>query len=224
MDIGSYLSPIAYYLFLLMESYIQQISILALPILMAVTFHEVAHGMVAYRLGDPTAKNAGRLTLNPLAHLDLVGTLVFIITRMIGWAKPVPVNPLYFKNPRKGMLWVALAGPATNLLLAFLSAIFLKWLFSMSFSPNSEWWLEPVSRMAKTSVVINVGLAVFNIIPIPPLDGGRIMVGILPEKQAVSYSRLEPYGFLLLLLLIFSGAVNYVVFPVIVAIVSLLLW
>lgn len=191
---------------------------------MAVTFHEVAHGMVAYRLGDPTAKNAGRLTLNPLAHLDLVGTLVFIITRMIGWAKPVPVNPLYFKNPRKGMLWVALAGPATNLLLAVLSAFFLKWLFTMTFPVESQWWLEPVSRMAKTSVVLNVGLAVFNIIPIPPLDGGRIMVGILPEKQAVSYSRLEPYGFLLLLLLIFSGAVEYVVFPVIVAIVSLLLW
>lgn len=207
-----------------MESYIQQISILALPILLAVTFHEVAHGMVAYRLGDPTAKNAGRLTLNPLAHLDLVGTLVFVITRMIGWAKPVPVNPLYFKNPRKGMLWVALAGPATNLLLAVISAFFLKWLFTLDFQADSQWWLEPVSRMAKTSVVLNVGLAVFNIIPIPPLDGGRIMVGILPEKQAASYARLEPYGFLLLLLLIFSGAVNYVVFPVIVAIVSLLLW
>ncbi|MEK7851567.1 MAG: site-2 protease family protein [Deltaproteobacteria bacterium] len=209
-----------------MESYIQQISILALPILLAVTFHEVAHGMVAYRLGDPTAKNAGRLTLNPLAHLDFVGTLVFVITRMIGWAKPVPVNPLYFKNPRKGMLWVALAGPVTNLLLALLSAIFLKWLLTISFPVDSQWWLllEPVSRMAKTSVVLNVGLAVFNIIPIPPLDGGRIMVGILPEKQAASYARLESYGFLLLLLLIFSGAVNYIVFPVIVAIVSLLLW
>ena len=207
-----------------MESYIQQITILALPILIAVTFHEVAHGMVAYRLGDPTAKNAGRLTLNPLAHLDLVGTLVFVITRMIGWAKPVPVNPLYFKNPRKGMLWVALAGPATNLILAVLSAFFLKWLFTMDFPMDSQWWLEPVSRMAKTSVVLNVGLAVFNIIPIPPLDGGRIMVGILPEKQAASYARLEPYGFLLLLVLIFSGAVEYVVFPVIVAIVGLLLW
>src|SRR3990172_1845101 len=188
-----------------MESYIQQFSILAVPILMAITFHEVAHGMVAFRLGDPTAKNAGRLTLNPLAHLDLVGTLVFVITRMIGWAKPVPVNPLYFKNPRKGMLWVALAGPATNLLLAVLSAFFLKWLFTMDFPIDSQWWLEPVSRMAKTSVVINVGLAVFNVIPIPPLDGGRIMVGILPEKQAMSYAKLESFGFILLLLLIFSG-------------------
>lgn len=208
-----------------MESYIQQILILALPILAAVTFHEVAHGMVAYRLGDPTAKNAGRLTLNPLAHLDLVGTLVFVVTRMIGWAKPVPVNPLYFKNPRKGMLWVAMAGPATNLVLAALSAVLLKWLLNLHLPPDSQWdvLVKPLFLMAEKSVILNVGLAVFNVIPIPPLDGGRIMVGILPEKQAMSYARMEPYGFLLLLLLIFSGAVEYVVFPVIVAIVTLLL-
>lgn len=192
---------------------------------MAVTFHEVAHGLVAYRLGDPTAKNAGRLTLNPLAHLDLVGTLVFVITRMIGWAKPVPVNPLYFKNPRKGMLWVALAGPATNLVLAVLSAMLLKWLLNLNLSPDSQWVaiVKPVFLMAQRSVILNVGLAVFNVIPIPPLDGGRIAVGILPEKQAISYARLEPYGFLILLLLIFSGVVEYVVFPIILVIVNLLL-
>lgn len=209
-----------------MESYIAQIAIMAIPILMAVTFHEVAHGMVAYRLGDPTAKNAGRLTLNPLAHLDVVGTLVFIITRMIGWAKPVPVNPLYFKNPRKGMLWVALAGPATNMVLAVLSAIVLRWLFNIHLPADSQFGnvLKPLTLMAERSVILNVGLAVFNVIPIPPLDGGRIMVGILPEKQAISYAGLESYGFLLLLLLIFSGMVDYVVFPIILAIVRLLLW
>lgn len=192
---------------------------------MAVTFHEVAHGLVAYRLGDPTAKNAGRLTLNPLAHLDLVGTLVFVITRMIGWAKPVPVNPLYFKNPRKGMLWVALAGPATNLVLAVLSAMLMRWLLNLNLSPDSQWVaiVKPVFLMAQRSVILNVGLAVFNVIPIPPLDGGRIAVGILPEKQAISYARLEPYGFLILLLLIFSGVVEYVVFPIILVIVNLLL-
>lgn len=208
-----------------MDSYIQQFSILAVPILMAVTFHEVAHGLVAYRLGDPTAKNAGRLTLNPLAHLDLVGTLVFVITRMIGWAKPVPVNPLYFKNPRKGMLWVALAGPATNLVLAVLSAMLMRWLLNLNLSPDSQWVaiVKPVFLMAQRSVILNVGLAVFNVIPIPPLDGGRIAVGILPEKQAISYARLEPYGFLILLLLIFSGVVEYVVFPIILVIVNLLL-
>ena len=208
-----------------MESYIQQFSILAVPILMAVTFHEVAHGMVAYRLGDPTAKNAGRLTLNPLAHLDLVGTLVFLVTRMIGWAKPVPVNPLYFKNPRKGMLWVALAGPATNLALAVLSALFLRWLLNLHLPADSHWGAVavPISQMAYVSVRLNVGLAIFNVIPIPPLDGGRIMVGILPEKQAMSYAKLESYGFLLLLLLIFSGIVEYVVFPIILVIVNLLL-
>ncbi len=209
-----------------MESYIQQFSILAVPILMAVTFHEVAHGMVAYRLGDPTAKNAGRLTLNPLAHLDLVGTLVFLITRMIGWAKPVPVNPIYFKNPRKGMLWVALAGPATNMVIAVLSAFLLRrWLLNLNLPAGSQWSaiLIPIVKMAQTSVYLNVGLAVFNVIPIPPLDGGRIMVGILPEKQAMSYAKLESFGFILLLLLIFSGVVQYVVFPIILAIVSLLL-
>lgn len=198
---------------------------MAVPILMAITFHEVAHGMVAFRLGDPTAKNAGRLTLNPLAHLDLVGTLVFLITRMIGWAKPVPVNPLYFKNPRKGMLWVALAGPATNMVLAVFSAILLKWLLNLHLPADSQWGAVavPVGQMAYVSVRLNVGLAVFNIIPIPPLDGGRIMVGILPEKQAISYAKLESYGFILLLLLIFSGMVEYVVFPIILTIVSLLL-
>src|SRR3972149_2405925 len=208
-----------------MESYIQRISIMAVPILLAVTFHEVAHGMVAYRLGDPTAKNAGRLTLNPLAHLDLVGTLVFLITRMIGWAKPVPVNPLYFKNPRKGMLWVALAGPATNMVLAVLSALLLTWLLNLHLPAGSHWGAVavPISQMAYVSVRLNVGLAVFNVIPIPPLDGGRIMVGILPEKQAISYAKLESYGFLLLLLLIFSGIVEYVIFPIILVIVNLLL-
>ena len=196
-----------------------------MPILLAVTFHEVAHGMVAYRLGDPTAKNAGRLTLNPLAHLDVVGTIVFLVTRMIGWAKPVPVNPFYFKNPRKGMLWVALAGPATNLALAVLSALFLRWLLNLHLPADSHWGAVavPISQMAYVSVRLNVGLAIFNVIPIPPLDGGRIMVGILPEKQAMSYGMLESYGFLLLLLLIFSGIVEYVVFPIILVIVNLLL-
>src|SRR3970282_2787183 len=125
--------------------------------------------MVAYRLGDPTAKNAGRLTLNPLAHLDLVGTLVFLVTRMIGWAKPVPVNPLYFKNPRKGMLWVALAGPATNMLLAVLSALLLRWLLNLHLPDDSHWGavVVPIGQMAYVSVRLNVGLAIFNVIPIP---------------------------------------------------------
>lgn len=199
---------------------------MAIPILLAVTFHEVAHGLVAYRLGDPTAKNAGRLTLNPLAHLDVVGTLVFLITRMIGWAKPVPINPMYFKDPRKGMLWVALAGPASNMVIALISALVLRWLFSLHLPVDSHLGpiLKPLSMMVERSVVLNVGLAVFNIIPIPPLDGGRVMVGLLPEKQAMSYARIESYGFLILLLLIFSGIVDYVVFPIIVFVVKLLLW
>lgn len=198
---------------------------MVVPILMAVTFHEVAHGLVAYRLGDPTAKNAGRLTLNPLAHLDLIGTLVFLITRMIGWAKPVPVNPLYFKNPRKGMLWVALAGPATNIVLAIFFSLLLRGLLKLHLPMGSVLGatVEPLVLMAEIGVFLNIGLAVFNVIPLPPLDGGRIMVGLLPEKQAISYAKLEPYGFIILILFVFSGAVDYVVFPIIKIIAALLL-
>src|SRR3989304_3031407 len=145
---------------------------MVVPMLLAITFHELAHGWVADRLGDPTPRLSGRLTFNPIKHLDLVGPLVFFFTRMIGWAKPVPVNPYNFRNPRQDMIWVALAGPLTNLALAAASALAFRGLEWLAFSSySSVLILTPVMHMARASVIINVGQAVFNIIPIPPLDG-----------------------------------------------------
>jgi Zn-dependent protease len=197
---------------------INQLIIMAPPLLLALTLHEYAHGYIAYRLGDPTARNAGRLTLNPLSHLDPIGTIAFFLIKF-GWAKPVPVNPAYFKNPRKDMLWVALAGPVTNLVLAVISALLLKSLIGMAafipYSAAMEAVLLPLSHMLVASIWINLVLCIFNFLPIPPLDGSRIMTGLLPENLARTYASFERYGFLVILLLAFSGVLSTVIFPVI---------
>jgi Zn-dependent protease len=191
---------------------------MAPPLLLALTLHEYAHGYVAYRLGDPTARDAGRLTLNPLSHLDPIGTIAFFFIKF-GWAKPVPVNPLYFKNPRKDMLWVALAGPVTNLLLAVASAVLLKGIIGtasvLPYTPMLEAILVPLYNMLIASVWINLVLCIFNFLPIPPLDGGRILTGLLPEDLARTYASFERYGFIVILLLAFSGVLGTVIFPVI---------
>ena len=187
-------------------------------LLFALTFHEFAHGYVAYRLGDPTAKNEGRLSLNPLKHLDPIGTLAFIFIK-IGWAKPVPVNPVYFRNPRKDMLWVALAGPATNLLLAIISAVLIKIIIAsfnvIPYPPVMEAIIIPCFKMLVASVWINLLLCVFNFLPIPPLDGSRILVGLLPENLARSYASFERYGFIIVLVLAFTGVLSRVISPII---------
>ncbi len=197
---------------------ISQLIIMAPPLLLALTLHEYAHGYVAYRLGDPTARDAGRLTLNPLSHLDPIGTIAFFFIRF-GWAKPVPVNPNYFKNPRQDMLWVALAGPVTNLLLAITSAVLLKALISTAtvipYSTALEAILVPLYNMLVASVWINLVLCIFNFLPIPPLDGGRILTGLLPEDLARTYASFERYGFIVILILAFSGVLGTIIFPVI---------
>jgi Zn-dependent protease len=197
----------------------------ALPILIAITFHEVSHGYVAYRLGDPTAKMLGRLTLNPIPHIDLFGTIIlplmlyyFTNGRFVfGYAKPVPINPMNFKNPRKGMAISAAAGPVTNMLLAAASFIIWKGVLSpvSSFSPDTftETVLRPLAMIMQSSIIVNVVLAIFNMIPIPPLDGGRVFTGLLPYKQAMSFSKIEPFGFIIVIVLIYSGVANRIIMP-----------
>lgn len=193
--------------------YMRDLTVKILPLLWAITIHEVFHGWVANRLGDPTARLAGRLTLNPIKHLDPFGILVFVITQMIGWAKPVPVVSRHFRDPRRGMIWVALAGPGSNFVMAVISALIFNALFPVfkTLEPAAaKSMLNPVVQMVGWSVVINTILAIFNLVPIPPLDGGRILVGVLPESSAEEYSKIEPYGFFIiffLVILMFKGAI-----------------
>lgn len=202
-----------------MNSMIQQIVLIAVPVLFAITVHEVCHGYAAWHFGDPTAKNAGRLTLNPIKHIDIVGLLVLFVTRMIGWAKPVPVDPRYFKNPRSDMIWVSLAGPASNIGLAIAFAVVYKLVGGLL----AGTYLFPLAFMIEISIMINVGLAVFNLIPIPPLDGSHVLEGLLPPDMARAYSSIAPYGFLILLLLIFTRVVDFAIFPIIRTVVNILL-
>lgn len=210
----------------------RQLTISAIPILIAITFHEISHGLVANRLGDPTARFMGRLTLNPFAHIDLVGTIVMPVMLLIlglpvfGYAKPVPINPSNFRDPKRDMAISAAAGPIMNLLLAIASILIIKFIIipAMVLLPEgiSRTVMIPLRLMLETSVMINVFLAAFNLLPIPPLDGGRIVVGLLPHKQAVSYSKIEPYGFIILMILIATGIAKYFVFPLVSIFLTLL--
>jgi len=173
-------------------------------VLVATTCHEFAHALVADRLGDPTPRSLGRLSLNPLVHLDLFGTLFFVLFGF-GWARPVPVNPRNFQNPRQGMLQVALAGPLANVTVAFLVGAVLK----TGGQPGGVLFGEFLTLV----VWINIILAVFNLIPVPPLDGSRIVESLLPDPQAAAYARLQPYGMILLLLLLYTGIVGRVMLP-----------
>ncbi|MRR57408.1 MAG: site-2 protease family protein [Deltaproteobacteria bacterium] len=200
-----------------MENFLLKLSIMLVPALLAITCHEVSHGYVAYRFGDNTARSLGRLTLNPLKHLDIIGTLMVFLVG-IGWAKPVPVDFRNLRNPKRDMIWVAAAGPITNFLLAALSALalrsimFLEQQYASVLAISS--FLEPITLMLGFSVYINLLLCLFNLIPVPPLDGGRVLVGILPQRQAAAYSRIEPYGMILIIVLVFfTNIFSYVLSP-----------
>ncbi len=189
-----------------MDEFLLKLSIKLVPGLFAITCHEVSHGFVAWRFGDPTAKMEGRLTLNPLKHIDIIGTLMLFIVG-IGWAKPVPVLMENLRNPKRDMVWVSAAGPVTNLVIALLSAVFLRLLSGVSLGglevSTTLQLLKPVEYMLAFSIYINLLLAIFNMIPIPPLDGGRVMMGLLPYRQSIALGRIEPYGMILIILLVF---------------------
>jgi Zn-dependent protease len=201
-----------------------QILLMIPMLLFAVIAHEVAHGYVAWRCGDSTAKLAGRLTLNPLPHIDLFGTIVFplvlLLTNapfLIGWAKPVPVNPYNFRNPSRDHLWVSLAGVSTNLLLAVACTILLGIIARISGSTGGA-----LGLMFQYGIVINVILAVFNILPIPPLDGSWVLYYLLPGNLAESYRRLFPYGFIILIVLLMTGVLGRMIRPLYIMITQFL--
>jgi len=202
------------------QAIMQGISIWALPVLFAIILHEIAHGWVANRLGDDTALWMGRLTLNPIKHIDPVGTLLIPILLLVmqspflfGYAKPVPVNWNKLRHPKRDMVWVALAGPAMNLLLALLSTLLL-WLV-VQLPESWLWFTQPLALMCQASIVINLVLMVFNLLPLPPLDGGRVAVGLLPGPMAYQVSKLEPYGFIIVIALLVLGWLQAIIGPVV---------
>ena len=182
-------------------SYLLNIVLSVVPALLCITFHEVSHGWVAYRLGDPTAKDAGRLTLNPLKHIDMMGLLMMVVFKF-GWAKPVPVNMMRFRNPKRGMALTALAGPASNVLLAlvflFLYGLLYRALYSVQFLLDMIW----------LTAYISLALAIFNIIPVSPLDGSKVLFALLPDAAYAKLMRYERYGMILLLVLVASGVLG----------------
>ncbi len=188
------------------------------PLLFALTFHEYSHALVATRLGDPTARLLGRLTLNPIVHLDVMGTMVFVMTQRIGWAKPVPIDERYLKHPRRDIMWIALAGPISNLTLALLFGTIVRFAAPMPVTSVTQ---RVLLVMAEGSVIVNLGLMTFNLIPIFPLDGSRILTGLLSRQWAERYREMDRVGPFVLLGIVVLGMTtgmnlfSYVVYPVI---------
>ncbi len=197
---------------------------MAVPLIFAIVLHEVAHGWVANRLGDHTARDMGRLTLNPIPHIDLFGTIIFPILCIVlnspifGYAKPVPINPYNFKDPKKGMAISSLAGPAVNILMALFFVLLLRLIGFLDGSipqPYGNWFTVPFAYMLVYGIMINVVLAVLNLVPIPPLDGSRVAYWLLPAKQAAAYYHLERFGLLIILALFYFGILGKIISPII---------
>lgn len=201
-----------------MQQILYTIAIWAVPVLFAITLHEAAHGWVANKLGDPTARQLGRITMNPIKHIDPVGTiavplvLVMLSGFIIGWAKPVPVDMRHFKQPLLDMALVALAGPASNFLMACGWALMITLSTTVLAETSIAIYLL---QMGKAGMTINLILMVLNLIPIPPLDGGRVVAGVLPKQVAWSYMRIEPYGMWIILALLVSGVLGKILWPVV---------
>lgn len=200
---------------------IQQICIWALPVLFAITLHEAAHAYVAFRCGDTTAKMFGRLTLNPIKHIDPVGTifmplLIGFLTHfsfIFGYAKPVPINPSQFRNQRRDTILVAIAGPCANLLMAIFWALCYK--IGSYLHPQTSMPALFLILTAQAGMIINLVLAFLNLLPIPPLDGSRVVSSLLPAKQSIAYSKIEPYGFIILIILVVTGLLGIILNPLI---------
>jgi Zn-dependent protease len=199
------------------SQFIQTVAIGAIPVLFAITLHEAAHGYVARHFGDSTADKAGRISLNPLRHIDPIGTILLPLLTfamggiLFGWAKPVPVNFAALRNPKKDMLWVAIAGPASNLAMA------LGWtlLYKLGLTFPENYFADPLLGMAKIGMIINVVLMVLNLLPLPPLDGGRVAVSLLPHRQAFQLAKIEPYGIFILIFLAVTPALSWILTPII---------
>lgn len=187
--------------------------ILTIPLfLMAITIHEYAHGWVAFKKGDTTAYEAGRLSLSPLAHIDPIGTIIFPLLLTLsglpvfGWAKPVPINFNRLDNPKKDLLWVGLAGPASNIIFAFCAAMIMRFI--------PIFGIGVLGKFMFYMVIINLLLGIFNLIPVPPLDGSRILTSLLPMRQAIAYMQMERYGFIIMFLLLWTGIIGKIIFPI----------
>ena len=209
---------------MLQVSTVQQIAAWVMPVLLAITVHETAHGWVARRFGDNTAHMLGRLTLNPIKHIDPVGTILVPALMLLlpggfvfGWAKPVPVDWRNFKHPKRDMAWVAVAGPASNLLMA------LAWAFAARLGMSADNWITlPLLFMGVAGIFINTILMVLNLLPLPPLDGGRVLTGLLPAPYAYRFARIEPYGFIILVALLMSGIIGIALWPVVTLFLQLM--
>jgi Zn-dependent protease len=205
---------------------VQRVAVWALPLIFAVTVHEAAHGWVANRLGDPTARQLGRITFNPLPHIDPIGTLLVPMLMLaltgflIGWAKPVPVVASRLHSPKRDMAVVAAAGPFVNLVMALLWSLIL--LLAHNLVHSAQAVAIPLLLMAVAGIFINLVLMAINLLPIPPLDGGRIVAGLLPDAVASGYARIEPYGLFILIALLITGVVGMILWPVILGTIAIL--